>query len=102
MRLHHVMETVIANQLRVIMIPKRFQVVIQSVWLLQFYLEKRRPKRIMHTFNHRYFRAAYDFMYLRVQAGEKLSETCDWWQEFQVSGNTKQQAMIDALQEKRA
>ena len=29
------------------------------------------------------FRAAYDFLCLRAQAGEELQDECDWWTRFQ-------------------
>lgn len=101
MRLHHVIGDVLQKQVEVTMISRRYQTTMQSIWLLQFYLEKRRPKRIMHSFNHRYFRAAYDFMCLRAEAGESLSEACEWWRNFQDANQSKQQAMIDALRNQR-
>lgn len=34
------------------------------------------PKRLM---SHPRFRAAYDFLLLRAQAGEPVQELADWW-----------------------
>lgn len=101
MQLHQAIHDVIAREVAVVMIPKRFQAVIQSVWLLQFYLERRRPKRVLNTLNHRYFRAALDFMGLRVEAGECDDKLFKWWTDFYAANNTCRQEMIDALRKQR-
>mgnify|MGYP003728526617 FL=1 len=46
---------------------------------------------------HPKFRAGYDFLALRAQAGEPLSETVDWWTKFQTETVKQQQSMVDAL-----
>ncbi len=52
-------------------IPKRFQAMMQSIWSMQYHLEKERPKRIERLLMHRYCRAAVDFLELRVRSGWK-------------------------------
>lgn len=101
MQLHRVMDDVLEKQMEIIKFPKRFQVVIHSIWVLQFYLQKRRPKRIYHVFNHRYFRAAFDFLSLRVEAGERLVAERDWWQQFQDADETIRQEMIETLRKQQ-
>ena len=97
MQLHHAINEIIRTQLETVMISKRFQFTMQAIWILQFQLEKRRPSRIMTIFQHRYFRAAFDFMALRVHSGEITSEIFDWWKEFQFSDEATQAKMIDNL-----
>ena len=55
---------------------------MRSIWLLQFYLVKTCGQRVYRTLFHRYFRAAFDFLELRVKVGEPLAEKLAWWQEF--------------------
>jgi len=47
--------------------------------------------------SHPRFRASYDFLLLREQAGESLSELCQWWTEIQNVDDDKKEAMIAAL-----
>lgn len=97
MQLHQVVDDVIKIQLEAIMVPRRFQYIIEAIWIMQFQLEKRRPKRILTLLNHRYFRASFDFMALRVEAGEITPAIFNWWQTFQLADADTQQNMIDAL-----
>ena len=96
-RLHQLVNDVIKVQLEAVSIPRRLQFMMQAIWLLQFQLEKRRPKRILVLLQNRYFRAAFDFMGLRVQAGEVTSDIFEWWKEFQFAIPERQQAMIGKL-----
>ena len=38
---------------------------------------------------HRYFRAAYDFLLLRANAGEPVKKWADWWTTAQEEGEHK-------------
>ena len=96
-QLYHIINEIIQTQLQSVMIPKRLQFAMQTIWVMQFQLEKRRKSRILVIAQHRYFRAAFDFMGLRVKSGEISSEIFDWWQEFQFSDVATQTKMIDAL-----
>jgi poly(A) polymerase len=76
-------EEVIARQTLRVAIPKRFSVPAREIWAMQPRFEHRRgssPKRLMA---HPRFRAAYDFLLLRAQAGEPVQELADWWTEAQ-------------------
>jgi poly(A) polymerase len=97
MRLHKAIDDVVNKQLETVMISKRFQYVIHAVWVLQFQLEKRRPSRILTVFQHRYFRAAIDFMQLRVASGEISADIFNWWKCFQDASAEEQQKMIEKL-----
>lgn len=97
MQLHHTIHDVTKKQTDAMMIPKRLQFMMQAMWLLQFQLTRRRPNRIMMLFRHRYFRAAFDFMGLRVQAGEIPAEHYEWWKQFQLLDADAQQELITKL-----
>lgn len=74
---------VIDRQLSQVAIPKRFRQMMIDIWVFQARLSQRRGKRPIRLLDHPRFRAAYDFMLLRQQAGEELQELCEWWTQFQ-------------------
>lgn len=89
---------VASRQQRRIAIPKRFGLPMREIWSLQPRLERRQGKRSMALIGHPRFRAAYDFLLLRAEAGEVDAEVAEWWTRFQdvdaaerarMSGGTK-------------
>ena len=75
--LHDASSDVITAQVRLITIPRRFATPMREIWDLQHRLESRRsPLRLV---SHPRFRAAYDFLLLREQAGEDLGGAGEWW-----------------------
>ena len=64
-------------------IPKRFQSVIREIWELQFRLPNNQGRKAYKIFEYPRFRAGYDFLLLREQAGEIESGLGEWWTEFQ-------------------
>ena len=78
-------EEVLARQQRRIAIPKRFSLPMREIWSLQPRLEDRRPGRAKRLLTHPRFRAAYDFLLLRAQAGEPgCAELGEWWTKAQT------------------
>jgi poly(A) polymerase len=51
--------------------------------MLQLRLERKGGKRSLRVLGHPRFRAAYDFLLLRAEAGEVERELGEWWTEFQ-------------------
>lgn len=88
---------VISDQIQRVSVPKRFSLVTRDIWNLQPRLTKRQGKRAFKSLLHPKFRAAYDFLSLRNEAGEPLDELTDWWTRFQEVSATDQQKMVDAL-----
>ena len=74
---------VIAEQQFTIAIPKRHALFVRDVWNLQPKLEKRAPKHVQSLLEHPRFRAAYDFLMLRVDTHDAPAELGDWWTERQ-------------------
>ena len=64
--------------------PRRHGYFVRDVWALQPRFERRTPKNVAKLLAHRRFRAAYDFLLLRVQAGEVPAELGDWWTQAQT------------------
>jgi poly(A) polymerase len=90
-------QEVLKKQVETIQIPKRLQIMIEAIWMMQFYITHLKPKKIYPNLHHRYFRAAYDFLALRVASGEKLQKTLDWWTKFQAADQPVQHEMIAHL-----
>jgi poly(A) polymerase len=80
---HEAAANVIANQQLFTSIPKRFSGPMRDIWNLQFRLPMRFGKKPEILVNHKRFRAAYDFLLLREETGEKLDGLGDWWTRFQ-------------------
>lgn len=82
----------IMDQVKYTAIPKRFTLPIKEIWDLQWRLTKRTPQKALALLEQSRFRAGYDFMLLREQAGEPLDGLGDWWTKFQAvdeEGRTK-------------
>jgi len=74
-------------------IPKRFIGQIKDIWSLQFRLLNRQGNRPQRLREHPRFRAAYDFMGIRLAAGEEaVREVFDWWTEYQALDPVEQVA----------
>jgi poly(A) polymerase len=75
-------------------IPRRFTLAIEEIWLLQIRLEKIDKKRVLHFLAHPRFRAAYDFLLLRAQAGEKVVKQAKWWTHIQTLDEAEQMRFL--------
>jgi poly(A) polymerase len=77
-------QSLISEQLHHIAIPRRFTAPMREIWEFQPRLQGRRGKKALELLGHRRFRAAYDFMLLREQAGEDLDGLGKYWTELQA------------------
>ena len=84
---------ILAKQQVIISIPRRFSGPMRDIFQLQNRLKNTRGKKPFLLMNHKRFRAAYDFLLLREQAGEKLDELGDWWTRFQDSSEEERSTM---------
>ncbi|MGD9602702.1 MAG: polynucleotide adenylyltransferase PcnB [Gammaproteobacteria bacterium] len=89
-------DTVISRQVARIAMPRRFTNVTREIWALQPRLVKRIAKRAPRLLEHPRFRAAYDFLLLRAQAGEPVQEAVDWWTQFIGADETSRSQLVDA------
>ncbi|MDZ7802801.1 polynucleotide adenylyltransferase PcnB [Thiohalophilus sp.] len=88
---------VVQAQTRRITIPKRFGLPMKETWLMQARLSRRQGKRAVRLLEAPRFRAGYDFLLLRQQAGEPLQELCDWWTQFQEADEKGQRDMLQTV-----
>ncbi len=93
----HASTGVISEQLSYTSIPKRFLITVREIWSLQQRLTRREGKRALQTLEHPRFRAAYDFLLLREEAGERLDGLGLWWTRFQDVDENERNDMISNL-----
>ncbi|MAT49687.1 MAG: poly(A) polymerase [Porticoccaceae bacterium] len=87
----------VAQQVSRIAIPRRFSLPMREIWEMQGRLPNRSGRRAEHLHSLPRFRAAYDFVLLREQAGEILDNLGDWWTRYQDADPDEREAMVSKL-----
>ncbi len=85
---------VVLDQSNITSIPKRFSIMICEIWKLQNRFKHKKGKRTLLLLQHPRFRAAYDFMCIRAQAGDTDNEDCTWWTHIQTLPEQEQRNII--------
>jgi poly(A) polymerase len=88
---------VIGRQVKCTAFPKQVGLSMRDVWSLQPKFERRQGVRAFRLLEHPRFRAAYDFLLLRVETGGAEPELAEWWTRFQEAGEAEQTRMIKTL-----
>lgn len=65
-------------------IPRRFSQPMREIWEFQLRLQRKTGRKALELLEHRRFRAAYDFLLLREQAGDETDGLGQWWTEVQT------------------
>jgi len=81
--IHFASDVVISRQIARTAMPRRFTQIAREIWQLQPRFKLCGGKRSFRLLSHPRFRAAYDFLLLRAQAGEDVQDLADWWTQFQ-------------------
>ena len=76
-------------------LPKRFSLPMRELIMLQTRFERRSGRRALRLLEHPRFRAAYDFLLLRADAGEVDRELADWWTDLQEASDADRVAMVE-------
>ena len=87
-------EEAIVAQARKVALHRRFSTIAKEIWCMQPRFEKRRGQRAVRLINERRFRAAYDFMLLRVDEEPELAELAQWWTDIQAVDHEDRMKMI--------
>jgi poly(A) polymerase len=69
---------------------------MREIWSLQPRFEKRIGSSPLTLVEQPRFRAAFDFMRLRVQSGELEEELGNWWEEFSLCEPEQRVRMLEA------
>lgn len=86
-----------SEQIKCISVPRRFSNMTREIWTMQGRFQFKNTRRVMGFLDHRRFRAAYDFMCLRAQAGEIMPDDCEWWTLIQEVNEQEKIAMCQAF-----
>ena len=78
-------------------VPKRIVSMMLEIWRMQYPLEHHRARSALLLSSQKRFRAAYDFLLLRVDEAPDLKHIADWWTTFQEVDRDEQEAMMAAL-----
>lgn len=93
-------QSLITEQCQHTAIPKRFSMPIREIWDMQERLPRRHGKRADLLLENPRFRAGYDFLLLREDAGENLDGLGDWWTDYQEASDSERRQMISELNSK--
>ncbi len=88
---------VLKEQLQCVSLPKRFSIPMREIWSLQCRFKRRSGKQAQCLASHPRFRAAYDFLLLRAEAGETDMALADWWTKYQEVDDGERIKMVNAL-----
>lgn len=88
------MDDVLASQAQKLAITRRIASDITEIWALQPRFEKRWGKAPYRLLEQPRFRAGYDFLRLRAEAGEIDRELPDWWETFSKADGTAREEMM--------
>ena len=89
-------DQVVAEQNRRIGIPKRFSIPMREMLALQPRFHRREGRRALAFITHPRFRAAYDFLVLRAEAGGEDPAIARFWTELQELPQEEQQKRVGA------
>ena len=89
-------DEVVGGQNRRIGIPKRFSIPMRELLALQPRFHRREGRRALAFLAHPRFRAAYDFLLLRAEAGAEDPAIARWWTEIQSLRPDQQLAQVGA------
>ncbi len=92
--LYESMDHVLDIQQEKLAIPRRYTATMKEIWGLQPRFAQRSGRRPFQLMEHPRFRAAYDFLILRVASGEVEAETGVWWEIFQNASSEEREAML--------
>ena len=89
-------DRVTLHQVQTIALPKRFSLQMQEIWLLQQRFSSRQRKRVFRLLANPRFRAAFDFLVLRLAASDSHAADVEFWRQAQLSSGDELSANLEA------
>jgi poly(A) polymerase len=74
---------------------------MREIWMMQPRFERRTGNAPYALVEQPRFRAGFDFLRLRADAGEILPELAEWWEDFSLGDDAEREALIEAVRETR-
>ena len=68
---------------------------MREIWMMQPRFERRTGNAPFTLVEQPRFRAGFDFLRLRADAGEVDVELADWWQDFALGDDEEREALLD-------
>lgn len=94
-------DVVISKQVSRTAMPRRFSQMARDIWQLQARLKRTKGGRAGRLVKHPKFRAGYDFLLLRRDAGENEGELARWWTDYLASEGGEQTENPPARRKRR-
>ena len=91
--IHHVTKL----QTERLAIPRNLLVTVHDICILQHRFTQRFGLRPHRTLEHPRYRAGYDLLMLRAQAGEPVQELYEWWTTFAEAEPAEREKMVLAI-----
>ena len=92
------MNQVLSQNAQHVAVPKRFTLGARDIWHIQMRLDKRSGQRAYRLSLQPRFKAAYDFLLLRVESGEESKQAlADWWTQYLQSDVSGQKELVKTL-----
>jgi poly(A) polymerase len=73
---------------------------MREIWMMQPRFERRVGNSVLTLVEQPRFRAGFDFLRLRGDAGEIDAELATWWEDFSLADGTERQHLMDAVRER--
>jgi poly(A) polymerase len=91
-------DEVVGEQCRRISLPKRYSIPMREMLALQPRFHRRAGRKALSLLTHPRFRAAYDFLLLRAEAGAEDPELARWWTEIQELPLDERVERVESIQ----
>jgi poly(A) polymerase len=72
---------------------------MREIWLMQPRFDRRVGRSPYSLVEQPRFRASFDFLRLRADAGEASGELADWWEDFSLADEAEREALIAAVRD---
>ena len=70
---------------------------MREIWLMQTRFERRQGASVATLIEQPRFRAGFDFLRLRGDAGEIDAELANWWEDFSLADEAGRRSLLDAV-----
>ncbi|MBN9427953.1 MAG: polynucleotide adenylyltransferase PcnB [Burkholderiales bacterium] len=92
--LSQAIDSVLDTQGERLAIQRRFIADMREIWMMQPRFERRTGRSPYGMVEHLRFRAAYDFLLLRCEAGERPMELVQWWAAFAAADSAEREVLL--------
>ncbi len=72
---------------------------MREIWMMQPRFERRQANTALSMVEQARFRAGFDFLRLRADAGEAPVDLAEWWEDFSLGSDDEREALLVAVRE---